>query len=307
MNDITIAASANAFTQLFNAVRDNFHVSKSDSGNFGPFSASYSVALHLAGGSVQLNNDNTVEVKDVDIVFDTLKVTVCFKIPGWCVGGFCIVPDPWNGCLVSFPGFCVPPGAGTTICAPLDLSGLVSEISDLKSRLVPQYFVDPARLPGWSDLDAEFNGHSNQWRIFLDPVWVHVDPIDIPATVANLFENLVKDAINNLIPSWVPGWARDLLWALIGPIVDLIKSIIGIVGEINEWLSDLLGNVFDLLGFIETAVADYFASKNPLYSFEDPFPILDGGGGLIPVKIPIRDLAAEVNTKEMIVLANVGA
>src|SRR5205809_5735075 len=159
MNHITIAASANAFSELFKALRDHFHFSKSDSGTFGPLTASYAVALHLEAGTIQLNDDNTVEVKDVDIVFDTLKVQLCFKIPGWCVGGFCIVPDPWNGCLVSFPGFCVPPGAGTTICAPLDLSGLVSEISDLQARLVPNYFVDPARAPGWSDLDAEFNGH----------------------------------------------------------------------------------------------------------------------------------------------------
>lgn len=303
MSDITIAASANGFTQLFNALRDHFSLSKSDSASFGPFSASYSVALHLEGGSIQLNDDNTIEVKDVDIVFDTLKVEVCFNLPGFCVGGFCIIPDPWNGCLVSFPGFCI----GGPVCAPLDLSGLVSEISDIKASLKPVYFIDPARLPGWSDLDAEFAGHSNKWKIFIDPVWVHVDPIDIPATVGNLLENIVKDAINNLIPSWVPDWAKDLLWAIIGPIVGLIKGILGIAGEINEWLSDLLGNKFDLLGAIETAVADYFASQNPIYEFDDPYPILPEAPGLIPVKIPLRNLDAQINSKEMTVLANIGA
>jgi hypothetical protein len=303
MSHITIAASAKAFDQLFKAARDHFHFSKSDSGNFGPFSASYFVALHLEGGTVQLNDDNTVEIKDVDVVFDSLSVEVCFNLPGWCVGGWCIIPDPWNGCLVSFPGFCI----GGPICAPVDLSGLVSEISDIQAALVPQYYVDPARAAGWSDLDAEFNGHPNKWRIFIDPVFVHVDPIDIPATVGNLLENAVRNAIDNLLPGWVPGWAKDLLWAIIGPILDLVKGILGIVGEINEWLSDLLGHTFDLLGAIETAVADYFASQYPIYEFEDPYPILTGGGGLIPVKIPIRNLAAVVDSKEMIVLADVGA
>jgi hypothetical protein len=228
---------------------------------------------------------------------------VCFDLPGWCVGGFCIVPDPWNGCLVSFPGFCI----GGPICAPLDLSGLVSEISDIKASLVPTYFVDPARLPGWSDLDAEFNGHPNKWRIFVDPVWVHVDPIDIPESVGNLLENIVKDAIDNLIPGWVPDWAKDLLWAIIGPILDLVKGLLGIVGEVNEWLSDLLGNTFDLLGMIETEVADYFASQYPIYEFEDPYPVLAAEPGLIPVKIPIRNLTATVDSHEMVVLADVGA
>jgi hypothetical protein len=182
----------------------------------------------------------------------------------------------------------------------------VSEISDVKARLKPVYFVDPARLPSWSDLDAEFNGHPNKWRIFIDPVFVHVDPIDIPATLANVIENLVKDAIENLFPSWLPGWAKDLLLAALGPILDLIKSILGFVDDITDFISDLLGNTFDLLGLIETAVADYFAAQYPIYDFEDPYPILPAGGGLIPVKIPIRDLDSHVNSKEMIVTANVG-
>jgi hypothetical protein len=303
MSDVTIAASANAFEQLFNTLRDNFTFSKSDSANFGPFSASYSIALHLEGGTLTLNDDNTIEVQDVDVVWDTLKVEVCFDLPGWCVPSFCIVPDPWNGCLVGFPGFCL----GGPVCAPLDLSGLVSEISDIKASLAPTYYVDPARLSGWSDLDAEFNGHPNKWRIFIDPEWVHVDPIDIPASVADLLENAVKDAIDNAIPSWVPDVVKDILWALIGPILDLITSVLGIVGDITEWLSNLLGTLFDLLGAIETAVADYFASQYPIYEFEDPYPVLPAEPGLIPVKIPIRNLTATVDSHEMVVLADVGA
>src|SRR6266849_578821 len=303
MAHITIAASNKAFQVLFKTVRDNFAFSKSDSGSFGPFSASYSVALHLEGGTIQLNNDGTIEIKDVDIVFDTLQVQVCFDLPGFCIPGCCILPDPWNCCLVGFPGFCI----GGPICAPLDLSGLVSEVNDVKAGLSPHYVVDPARDPSWTDLDAELNGKSNMWKIFIDPTLVNVDPIDIPATVGNLLENIVKNAVNNLFPSWLPGWAKDIIWAFLGPILDLIKGIFGIVGEINEWLSNLLGNIFGLVSLIETAIADYFASKYPIYSFEDPFPILDPTPTLIPVKIPIRDLTATVNSKEMVVLADVGA
>ncbi len=69
MSHMTIAASSNAFVQLFNTIRDNFTFSKSDFGTFGPFSASYSVALHLEDGNIQLNNDDTVEVKHLKIVW----------------------------------------------------------------------------------------------------------------------------------------------------------------------------------------------------------------------------------------------
>lgn len=299
MSDITIAASANAFEQLFIALRDSFTFSKSDSANFGPFSASYSIALHLEGGTLTLNDDNTIEVQDIDVVWDTLEVQVCFDLP--CVPSFCVVPDPWNGCLVGFPGFCF-----GSICATIPLNGLVSKISDLKASLAPAYYVDPARLPGWSDLDAEFAGHPNKWRIFIDPEWVNVDPIDIPATVENLLENAVKDAIDNAM-SFLPDWMKDIVWWFLGPILDLVITTLDIVTDVADWLSNLLGNLFGLLAIIETAVADYFASQYPLYEFEDPYPILPGESGLIPVKIPIRNLTATVDSHEMVVLADVGA
>ena len=307
MADITIAASENAFEELFKVIRDNFTISESDSGSFGPFSASYNLQAHLENGSVQLNNDNTIEINNLDVVFDTLMVQVCFAIPGWCTPSFCIVPDPWNGCLVGFPSICIPPGGGTTICITLDLSGLVSEINEFSARLKTVYFIDPARLPAWSDLEAEFAGHPNKWQIFIDPVFVSIDPIDLPATVGNLFEQAVEDAINSFIPGWVPDWAVDFLWSIIGPVVDLVKAILGIVDELEDFLSNLLGNVFDILSPIITAIADYFASQNPIYEFEDPYPVLPGAPGLIPVKIPIRDLTAVVNSDEMIVSADVGA
>jgi len=304
MSHITIAASANAFVQLFDALRDNFTFSKSDSGSFGPFTASYSVALHLSGGTVQLNDDGTIEIKDVDIVFDTLTASACFNLPGFCVGGWCIVPDPWNGCLVGIPKICI----GGPICVPIDLSGLVSEITDVRASLLAKYYIDPARPPGVTDLNAEFAGHPNKWQVFIDPAWVHIDPINVPDTVENIFENVVKNAIYNMMGP-LPGWMKDLLWAAIKAtgIIALVKGILGFVGKIADWLETLLNSIFDIVGLVETAVADYFASKYPIYEFEDPYPILAAGGGLIPVKIPIRDLAATVNSHEMIVTANVGA
>ncbi len=305
MSHVTIAASAKSFDQLFKAIVKNFSYDNSDSKNFGSFSASYHVKLHLEDGNLAMHDDNTIEVTELDIVWDILTANICFNLPGFCVGGFCIVPNPWNGCLAEAPKICI----GGPICAGLDLSGLVtSEVSDLKASLVPKYYIDPQRPPNVSDLGAEFAGHPNKWQIYIDPSWVHVDPIDVADTVEAILEQAVKDAISNLM-WWMPSWAIDLLWAVIGPILALIKSILEIAEEINEWISNLLGNMFDLVGLIETAVADYFASKYPIYEFEDPYPIMPGQAGpppLIPVKIPIRNLSVMVNSKEMVVQANVG-
>lgn len=301
MSHITIAASGKAFEQLFKVVRDKFTFSKSDSRNFGPFSASYSIQLHLERGSIQLNNDGTIEIKNVDVVFDTLEVQICFNLPVFCVNSFCIVTDPWGGCLVGSPGSCI----GGPICFGPNLSGLVSEINKFIARLKCKYFRDPDRQGNWSDLDAEYANKPNKWQIFIDPEWLSVDPIDIPATVENIIEDDLRNAINNTFPGWLPPWAQDLIWAYMGPLVDEVKKVLGDVDTFEDFLQDLLAN-FDIIGYIETAVLDYFINEYPIYQFEDPYPVLPQSGSLIPVKIPIHYLTVTVNKSEMIVNADVG-
>jgi len=304
MSNLTVAASATAFERMFALVRDNLSVLKTDNGSWGPFTWTYTVQFHLQGGTLQLNNDDTVEVKHLDVVWDQLKFQICFNLPGFCVGGWCIIPDPFDGCWVSLPKICI----GGPICLPLDLSGLVSEVDDLKANLVAKYFTDPTRPPGVSDLTAEFLNKSNQWQVFLNPVFVDVLPIDVPATIANILENLFKQAIQNIF-SWVPDWAWSLIWAVLGPLLDLLKTILGIAEDIQNWVEDLINKIFNLVAVIETAIAQYFASQNPLFQFEDPYPILDGAPSHnpIPVKIPFRNLAAHVNAQEMVVTADIGA
>jgi hypothetical protein len=303
MAHVTIAASEKAFEKIFTLVRDNFSFSiPATTVSFGPFSATYSVKAKLSGGTVQLNNDGTVEVKSLDVIWTELKLTVCLNLPGACFGGWCIIPDPWNGCLVGVPEICI----GGPLCLPIDLSGLVSEINSIKAHLKPSYFIDPARDPAWTDLEAEFAGKPNKWRIFLDADFVSVDPIDVPASIGNLFENMIETAFENMIPGGTPGWIVDILMALLAPVIAGVKATLGIIDKAEDWLSDLLDNQLDLFAGLETAVADYFAAQNPIYEFEDPYPILPASGGLIPVKIPIRDLQSTVNSKEMIVEATVG-
>lgn len=303
MSDLTLAASEDAFVQLFGLVRDNFTFSDSDSASWGPLSASYSLALHLENGSVQLNSDGSIEIKALDVVWDTLLLQVCFDFPGFTIPGFCIIPDPWNGCLVGIPSIHI----GGPICIPLDLSGIVSEISEVRARLRTDYFVDPGRLPTWTDLEAEFAGKPNKWEIYIDPDFVSVDPIDVPASIGNLFENLVETAIRDLLPDLgtLFNWVKDLLLAALDPIFDLVQSIMGVFDKAEDFIQDLLGDKLDLLGLIQTPIAEHFAKKYPIWWFEDPYPILEGGP-LIPVKIPLRNLKADVNDAEMIVTGDIG-
>lgn len=303
MSQIVAATSEKAFRELFSELRDNFTFSSSESASFGPFSASYSVAMHLENGNVDLQNGNQIAIKELDIKWDTLEAGVGFDIPEICIGGWCIIPSPW-GCVLRFPEICIF-SSNPDIDITLDLSGIItSEISASASPVV-KYRIDPARPPGMTNLDAEDAGIPNKWQLFIDPQTVDIDVFDVADIIGDLLENAVRTVIEDIL-FFLPGFVIDIIWAILGPVIDLIRLILDIPDDIAEWFSELLGVSLGLFNAILTFVADYFAKEYPLFEFEDPFPILPYSSGLIPVKIPIKDLVVQVDAKEMTLEANVG-
>lgn len=314
MAHLTIAASEKTFEALFETLRDNFQLDLSDSADFGPFSAAYAVKAHLEGGSVDLRADNTVQIKELDIKWDQLDLSLGLDIPEICVGGFCIIPNPFGGCILRAPRLCAF-SADPDISLTLPLGGLLTSELSVTGSLLTRYATNPARPAGMNDWDAQdaVPSLASHWQLFVDPQFVDVDIFDIADIVGDLLENAVNAAIDNLL-GFLPGWARDLLKALLGPVIDLIRAILDIPDDIQEWISDLLNVSFGLLDIVLQLVADHFAAKAPLHQIEDPYPILEATANpnpgapthLIPVKIPIRDLRVFNNDVEMVLEANVG-
>lgn len=306
MSHLTAAVSEGAIVTLFAAQRDAFSFSDSNSGTFSGFTAGYSVACHLENGSVDLRNDGTVQLKELDIVWDTLQGNIGFDIPEICVGGQCIVPNPFDGCWVRLPKFCVFSG-NPDISISLDLSGIFTSEVSVTAEPKVRYLVDPSRPPTMDYLDAQAAGIPNHWAVFIDPQTVDVDIIDISETVGDLLENAVDAAIDGLL-SWMPQWAKDLVRAILGSVIDVIRFILDIPDDIGEWLSDLINVSLGLLNALVTFVADYFANQSPLVKLEDPLPILgaETSPAQIPVKIPIADFDVTVNDDELILEATVG-
>jgi len=207
------------------------------------------------------------------------------------------------GCAVRLPRKCFFQG-NPDVSIPLDLSGpLRSEVS-LIAGLRTGYFVDPARQSWMDYIDAENAGVPNKWQVFIDPESVDIDVFDIADIIGDLLEDAIDAAVDTLL-GFLPGWARDLVKAILGPLVDLVRDVLDLPDDIEEWLSDLLGTSLGLLDVIVTAVLDHFLAE-PVFEFEDPYPILDAAGGLIPVKIPVADFDVHVTDDEMVVEANVG-
>jgi hypothetical protein len=311
MSHLVTATSETAVRELFEGFRDRFTFEGSDSGDFGPFTASYDVRLHLEGGSVDLNDDNTISIAELDIKWDRLRLCLGVDIPGFCIGGFCIIPIPFDGCLLRAPELCLFQGdPDFEFC--LDLSEvLTSEVSGRVRPLV-RYRVDPNRTPAMSDLDAQDAGVPNQWQLFLDPVTLDIDPIDVADTLGDLIERAIDNFIDVVLGP-LPDWARALVRAILGPLDDLFRALLDIGDDLDEWLTNLLGVSLGLFDTILNFIADYFASQQPILSFEDPLQILGPEPApplppqLNPVKIPIRDVTVTINSAEMVVEANVGA
>lgn len=307
MSHLTVAASERAVIKLFEFARDQASFSTSDSGDFGPFTASYAVAAHLEGGTVDLRSDGSIDVRELDIKWDTLSLTLGIDIPEICVGGWCIVPNPFDGCAVRLPKKCVFDD-DPDIVIPLDLSGVITSEVSFRAAPIIKYRVDPGRQGWMTDLDAEDAGRPNKWQLFIDPITIDIDVFDVADIVGDLLENLVDAAIDNLL-GWLPDWAKDLVRAILGPVIDVIRAILDLPDDIEEWISNLLGVSLGLFDFILTFVADYFAARNPIYELEDPYPIMDADPSvpLIPVKLPIRNLSVIVDDVEMVLSADVGA
>lgn len=303
MAHMTVASSEDAVTRLFEGLRDNFAVDESDSADFGSFTAGYEVAFHLEGGTVDMQPDNSIVIRELDIKWDKLRVYAGIDIPELCIGGFCIIPSPW-GCVLRAPRICVfddDPDIGID----LNLNGLLTSEISLAAKPDLRYVVNPARPAGMSWLDAEDANLANKWKLFIDPEWVDIDVFDWADIVGDLLEDALNHAIDDLL-FFLPGWAKDLIRALLGPVIDLVRAILDIGDDIDEWLSDLLGVSLGLFDLILTAVADHFADQYPLLEIEDPFPIMPYQAGLIPVKLPIESLTATFTEDELVITADIG-
>ena len=103
---------------------------------------------------------------------------------------------------------------------------------------------------------------------------------------------------------WAPGWARAIVRAILAPVIALIRAVLDIGDDIDEWLSNLFGVSLGLFDFVLTAVADFFARQFAVFSFEEPFEIMNGSGTLIPVLLPVRNVAITVNDVEMIITSD---
>ncbi|HEX7001456.1 MAG TPA: hypothetical protein VF164_07140 [Trueperaceae bacterium] len=325
MSHLTVAVSEAAVRKSVEVLVEAVKWEKQDSKDFGRFSAGYHVKGHLEGGAVDLRADNTIEIKELDIKWDKLQVTLGLDIPEICVGGGCI-NLPWPLPDICLPRVCVFSGDPDISISPDFAAFVAQEISFIGSVEARYFDMTVPPPPGFDPcgfLNSVLSGTgvlpdpptTNQWQIFVDPETVDIDLFDFADIVGDLIEDALTAAVTAIIPG---GWVRDLVLAIIGGIADLIRFILDIPDEIDEWLSDLFNVSFGLLDFLVQIVLELFGNCVPIYAIDDPFEVLPAkvsndvllSGApvtLVPVKVPIADLSVMVDDTELVVRADVGA
>ncbi|MBX2872586.1 MAG: hypothetical protein KTR30_10815 [Saprospiraceae bacterium] len=303
MQHIRIAASEEAFKELFNRIRDDFSWSNSNSVDLGPFTAGYGVGVKLEGGSINLQNTpDRVVLNELDVVIDPLFLQIGIDLPTICTPSICLFWLPIVGCVLEIPSYCLFED-DIDFGLDLDLGNIIEAEISGAFNVVTNYYNNPAKA-GQSDHQAYFSDSANRWQFLLDPIWLDLDIIDIADVVGNILDAAIDAAIDNFLGG-APGFVVDLIEWLFGGIVDLIVGALDIFDDIDEWLSDLLGVSLGLFDTILTVIAEFLAADNPIYEFQDPYPMLSSGS-LIPVLLPIENVDVDITNDEFLVLADIG-
>ena len=304
MADLTIAVSEAVCAKTLEVVVANFGLDVADGANFGGFIAGYDGRLVLKGGTLELRDDGTVRLRELDARWDKLDFTLGVTMPEVCFGGG-FVDLPFG--TVHLPGINVFSG-DPSVSVTVDLAPLVKhELSLVASPLI-QHF-DPAttaigkhcqQLHTALDIDDT----KQQWRVFCDPQTIDLDPFDFADTVGDLFEQALTDAVDALLPR---GPLHDLILAAIGSVADLLRTLLDIPDDISEWLSDLFNVSFGVFNLILQFVADFFGTCVSFFQLDDPYPMFPKTSELAEVMVPIQHLTATVSDAELVVTADIGA
>lgn len=331
MNHLTLALSEDVVNDVVSVLLDErvTTLTYDEEAEMGPLTAGIDMEAHLELDGIDFRDTpDRIKLDELDVVYDVLDLFLDIDIGEFCIGGFCIVP--WfTGCAVRAPEICLFE-ADPDIHIPLSLGGLVrSEVSALLALT-----VDYAENRGTMDyLEAQVEEHRrlearpgdetgpldppvvNSWDLSFYPDTLDIDLFDVPDMVGDLLEAAFDFVLDDLL-GWLPGWARDVLDTMFGGIVDIVRTVLDLPDDLGEWLSDLIGVSLDLEGFL-IEVFDEFLFDYPVFSIEDPYPVLDwepplgedpdpGESRLIPVKVPIEDFDADIDDTELVITAAVG-
>jgi hypothetical protein len=302
--DIILALSKPALRRIFDAFRDSFTWgSTSGQVNFGPFILGYTfTAVTLSDGNVDLNNNNTVSISGLDVNVGTFTVCIGFDLGQICTPPICIVPNPLDGCIVQVPGICVNLG---TIQACFDLGPLFTAAVSATLTPITKYATNPARA-GMDNWKADTNNDQNQWQLYAELLTIAFDYFDIADGALQLLVDAVTAAIDAILAPF-PSWVQDFVNMILGPIEDLVVTILDLPADFGQWLFERLSDL-RLPKLLLNAITEFLAPTISLAQVTDPIKIASGSTNppdLLQILIPLEFVGVSVTADELIVQVDI--
>ncbi len=301
--DFSAAISTDAFERIFTAIVKEFRFLKSGTDNYGSFSVNYDVVAHLEGGSVEMKDDGTVVIKELNVIWDKFKLNIGIDIPEISVGGgeVCVNPPypscnvPIVGCkkCVTLPSYSFFSGS-PDITIPVDLSGLITSELVFNTQLETFYGIG--------------SGTPNRWQIaFIPTLPSDLYITNIADSVGDLFKSRVKHTIDDILSSSkAPDSAIKLISEILGGIDNIMRNIINIPDDIGKWFIDMIQHI-GIVRSLLNDLYDYLTFKIlAAFEIEDPFQVLKPDSNIVPVKIPIEFIRVSVNSHEITIEGDVG-
>jgi hypothetical protein len=277
MSDVTLKVSEPAFGAVFNKLWPALSLPFNGSGSWAGLWGSVDGQFHVVGaGDVEFNDADSFTASEIDLNWDKLILKIGIDVPSIKVGKFCLleVPDfltDWfgSGCLVEFPG-------GTLFTAVPDV------YIKLNLNAIFQYIITEISIIGRIKVNYTTSTppDSNYWGIYVDPIAVNVDPIDIQDTLGQSWI-LVAAAIDlavQYIYSVAPAtFVIDALLGVLGfpSISEWILDILDIQDDVEEWLMRWLNTSIGIDQLIYQALLDDILAGSALYEIDDPAKLID--------------------------------
>lgn len=300
MSHVITAISENTLKRVFENARDNLVIEQKFPPNRGnTFQVGADIRVVLIGGDFGIyepgildpNRPNlTIGVKELDIIWEQLILHFGVDIPEVCIGEICLIPTPL-GCALHTPKICFFSG-NPDIAGSLDISNLLRhEISFYASPHITHPMPRPTK-----------------WEIGIDLAHpLDIDLIDISDIIGDIIDRFINVLVDELL-SWLPDWARDIVKYILGNLSDLIRKLLDLADDIQEWLGQILGVTLDVIGFLIVVIADYCKDKLVFYEVDDPYEVMekDTENSLPPVKVPTDELSIEIEPDELVAKITLG-
>ena len=146
---------------------------------------------------------------------------------------------------------------------------------------------------------------TDKYKIKLKAFRPDIDFIDIADTIGDAIDRFVDTVVDKLL-GFLPSWARSLVKKILGNLSRLIRRLLDLGDDLEEWLSKILGVSFGLFDFLADIAMRIFGTEFKIFEVDNPYEILEGQNGLQPISVPINQLGINVDAdhKELIINAN---